>query len=164
MGLVTPGIGLIFWTTLAFLILLVLLRKFAWGPILSAVKEREGSITDSLKAAEKAREEMANLQAENETILKAAKEERAKIIKEAKEVSDRVIGESKETAKIEAGKIVEDAKREIELQKLAALAEVKNEVGGLAISIAEQLIKRELNDKAAQEAFAKEAAANFNLN
>jgi len=164
MDLVTPAIGLIFWTTVAFLLLLVLLKKFAWKPILTAVKEREGSITESLKQAEKARDEMKNLQAENEGILKAAKEERSKLLKEAKTAADGLITEAKDKAKIEASKIAEEARKEIETAKLAALAEVKSEVGALAISIAERLMKRELSEKNAQEKYVDELVDDFKLN
>lgn len=164
MELVTPAIGLVFWTTLTFLLLLFLLKRMAWKPILSAVNEREKSIKDALNAAENAKREVANLKAENEKILAEAREERVKMIKEAKALGDKIIVESKDKAAAEYTKKVEEAKREIQIQKMAAITEVKNEVGNLAIKIATQILERELHDKAAQEAYITELVQEAKLN
>ncbi len=154
-ALLTPEIGLIFWTTLIFLLLWTLLGKFAWKPIVNALKEREDKIENSLKQADIARQEMANLKTDHERLLNEAKEERARIIKEAKEIKDSIIGEAKEKAKTESSKIIEDAKVEIHNQKMAAITDVKNLIGTTAIDLAKQVIKRELNDTAAHERFVK---------
>ncbi len=146
-NLLNPDPGLLLWTLIVFISVLFILKKFAWKPILSALDEREQSIERSLHEAEKARDEMAKLKSDNEKILAEAKEERGKILKEAREVQDRMINEAKEKAREEAHKIVENAKREIENQKMAALTDVKNQVGLLAVKISEEILKRELKDK-----------------
>ena len=120
MELVTPGFGLVFWTTVSFLILLVLLRKFAWKPILSAVNDREESIEEAIQQAQKAREEMANLKADNERILNEARAERDQMLKEARDIRDNMINESKDVAKNEADKIMTSAREAIENEKKAA--------------------------------------------
>lgn len=146
MDLVTPGFGLVFWTTLSFLILLLLLRKFAWKPILGAVNEREKSIEEALTEAHKAREEMANLKADNERILKEARAERDQMLKEAREIRDNMIEESKGRAKEEAEKIVSAARETIDNEKKAALHELRNTVGTLAIEVAEKVLRSELTN------------------
>jgi len=141
-----PEFGLIFWTLLVFLIVLFLLTKFAWKPITKALKEREDSIEESLNSAEKAREEMAKLKAENEKLLAEAIVERDKMFKEAREASSRIIDEAKEKASQEGAKIIENAKEVINNEKQAALAEVKNQVASLSIKIAEKLLRKKLSD------------------
>lgn len=145
MELVSPGFGLIFWTTITFLLLVVLLRKFAWKPILSAVKEREKTIDDALKSAEKAKEQMAQLQADNQKIINEAKVERDRLMKEAREVKDKIISEAKEQANIEAKKMIEIARQNIENEKSAAIVEIKNLVSNLSIDIAEKILRKELS-------------------
>ncbi len=164
MELVTPGIGLVFWTTLAFLLLLFVLSKYAWRPILNAVKERELNIEVSLQQAEKARDEMAKLTSDNEKLLAAAKEERAQILKEAKLISEKIVEEAREKAKGEANKYLVEAKAEINTQKMAAITEVKNQVGLLAIELSEKILKRELAGKDLQEKFAAELINDIKLN
>jgi F-type H+-transporting ATPase subunit b len=164
MDLLTPSIGLIFWTTLSFLILLVLLRKFAWKPILTSVKDREHRIEDAVLQAEKARAEMAALTATNERLLNEAREERAIIIKEAKAVGEKLIADAKEKAGVEFNKKVDDAAREIENQKMAALTEVKNYAGKMALEIAEKVLKNEFSDRSKQERFASELVDDLKLN
>lgn len=164
MELLTPAVGLVFWTTITFLLLLVVLGKFAWTPILNTVKEREVSIRESLAQAEKARDEMAKLQADNQKLLNEAKEERAKILKEAKEIGDKLISEAREKASAEYSKKVADASLEIEAQKLAAIAEVKNNAGKLSVEIAEKILRRELADQSAQEAYATSLVNDLKLN
>jgi len=146
MDLVTPGFGLVFWTTLSFLILLFLLRKFAWKPILGAVNDREKSIEEALVEAQKAREEMANLKADNERILKEARAERDQMLKEARSIREKMIEDSKETARTEAEKILTSAREGIENEKKAALIELRNTVGTLAIEVAEKVLRSELTN------------------
>ena len=146
MDLVTPGFGLVFWTTLSFLILLFLLRKFAWKPILTAVNDREQSIEEALTEAQKAREEMANLKADNERILKEARAERDQMLKEARESRDNMVEESKQKAKDEAEKILVQARETIENEKKAALHDLRNTVGTLAIEVAEKVLRSELTN------------------
>jgi F-type H+-transporting ATPase subunit b len=162
--LVKPDIGLLFWTTVTFLILLVLLRKFAWKPILNAVKAREASIDGALAAAEEAKEEMAKLKSDNDRIMKEAREERDALLKEAREIKDRTIAEAKEKAGEEAKRILADAHEQIENQKMAAITELKNQVGEMSIAIAEKILRSELADKGKQEALVDEQLKDFNLN
>jgi len=124
MDLLTPSFGLIIWTLLAFLIVLFVLRKFAWGPILSALNERERTIADSLATAEKVKTEMAQLKSENEALLAKAREERTAMLKEAKDTKDKIISEAKEQEKLEAGKIMADANIALQNQKMSALTDV----------------------------------------
>ncbi|MBN8837400.1 MAG: F0F1 ATP synthase subunit B [Sphingobacteriia bacterium] len=158
MQLLTPGFGLIFWTLLAFLIVFLILKKFAWKPILKALKERETGIADAIASAEKVKAEMAQLKNENETLLQKAREERAVLIKDAKFQSDKMIAEAKEKAKAEYDKILADAQQDIIQQKNAALTDVKNSIGKMVIEIAEKVIRKELTDKANQEQYILKAA------
>jgi len=163
-NLLTPDPGLIIWTLIAFLTVFFILKKYAWKPILNALDEREKSIENSLQQAEKAREEMAKLKSDNERILAEAKEERAKILKEAREIHDRIVSESKEKAREEAYKIIENAKCEIENQKMAALTDVKNQIGTLAIEISQKILKRELQQKQEQDAYVSGLVDEMKLN
>ena len=147
MDLVTPGIGLVFWTALTFLVLLFILRKFAWKPILGAVSDREKSIRDALAEADKARQEMQNINADNERILKEARAERDAMLKEARDIKNSMIEEAKEEAKAQANKLVEQARTTIQNEKLAAITELKNQVAELSINIAEKVVKEELSNK-----------------
>ena len=147
MELITPAIGLIFWTTLTFGILFFLLKKMAWKPILGAVEDREKSIKDALASAEKARKEMQNLTADNERILKEARNDREKLLKEARSMREQMIEEAKDEAQIEADKLITKAKEGIVNEKLAAIADLKSQVADLSIGIAEKLLKEELASK-----------------
>lgn len=162
-SLLTPELGLIFWTTLIFLLVWGFLGKMAWNPIIGALNERETKISNALNEAEKARQEMANLQSEHLKLLNEAKEERSRIIKEAKEIKESIIGEAREKAKADAAKIVTDAQVAIENQKMAAITEVKNMIGLQAISLSEQILRRELKDRKDQEAFAAEQVKKLSL-
>tara|TARA_B100000378_G_C17802076_1_gene327760 strand:+ start:71 stop:565 length:495 start_codon:yes stop_codon:yes gene_type:complete len=164
MDLVTPSIGLIFWTTVTFLILLVLLRKFAWKPILNAVKDREQSIDEALKSAQRAKEEMERLNADNERILKEARAERDSILKEAREMREKTIAEAKAKASEEAAKIIGSAREQIEHQKMAAITELKNQVAEMSIHIAEQILRGELADKNKQTELVNDQLKDFKLN
>ena len=147
MDLITPDVGLLFWTLVSFIILYLILRKFAWGPILAAVKEREESIKAALDAADNAKKEMENLKADNEKILNEAKIERETMLKEAKEIKSKLISDAEEEAKIRAKKMVEAAKTAIQNEKNSAMNELKNTVVDLSVGIAEKLISEELADK-----------------
>ena len=164
MKLVTPDFGLVFWMVLTFLTVLFLLAKFAWKPILSTLKERETGIAESIAMADRVKAEMALLQNENETLMQKAREERAVMMKEAKDTSDKIINAAKEQAKVEANKIVADANQQIYNQKMAALTDVKNQVGTLVVEVAEKVLRRELSDKAGQEKFISELAGAIKLN
>jgi len=162
--LVLPDIGLVFWNTVAFLVLLIVLGKFAWKPILKAINERESGIGEALLKADKMKAEMAAMQNENEAMLAKAREERATLIKEAKEASEKMVAEAKDKAKSEYDRIVADAQLAITQQKNAALIDVKNQVGALIIEVAEKVIHRELSNKAEQEKYIKELADVVKLN
>ena len=164
MKLLTPDLGLLFWNLLAFLIAFFILRKFAWPAIIKGLHERETKITDSIATAEKIKLEMAQLKNDNEIILAQAREERAIMIREAKETKDNMITAAKEEAKIQAAKIITDAQASIHQQKLAALTEIKNQVGNLVIEVSEKVLRKELNNKASQEEYIKQLASEVKLN
>jgi len=147
MELVTPELGLIFWTGISFLILLFLLRKFAWKPILGAVNTREESIMNALESAEAAKREMENLTADNEKLLKEARAERDGMMKEARELKTKMIADAKEEAKVEADKMISNAQAAIQSEKKSAIAEIKMQVASLSIDIAEKVVKEELANK-----------------
>jgi len=147
MDLITPDVGLLFWTLVSFIVLYIILTKFAWGPILGAVKEREESIKQALDAADNAKKDMENLKADNEKILNEAKIERETMLKEAREIKSKLISDAEEEAKIRAKKMVEAAKTAIQNEKNSAMNELKNTVVDLSIGIAEKLISEELADK-----------------
>lgn len=164
MDLVLPDFGLLFWTGIVFCSLLFLLAKFAWKPILSAVNEREKSITEALELAEKTREEMKSLQAENDKILKVAKAERDEILKDAKSTSNAMIEAAKEKSKVEAQKIVDSARDAIRSEKAVAMAELKTHVAALSLEIAEKVIRTELSSDEKQKALANNLASDINMN
>jgi len=164
MDLLIPSFGLIFWTLLAFLLVFFILKKYAWKPILKSLNEREQGIADSLATAEKVKAEMLQLKGENEALLAKAREERAQLLKEARDTRDKIVNEAKEQAKIEAGKIISDAQAAIEQQKMAALTEVKNQVGNLVVEIAEKILRRELADKGQQESYIRQLTNESKLN
>lgn len=164
MELLIPDFGLVIWTLVAFILLLVLLKAFAWKPIVNALKIREQTISDSLEQAENARKEVAEMTASNEAILREAREERANILKEANEVKERIVAEAQGEAKIAANKELEKARLEIEVQKNAVLAELKNTAATLAIEIAEKVLNSELADKPAQEKLVSDLISKASLN
>jgi len=163
-GLLNHHIGFVVWSTLAFVILFVLLKKLAWKPILGAIHERERHIESALEAAESAKAEMARLTTENESLLKQARAERDLILKEAKELREKMITEARSTAQAEGAKMIEKARLEIEGQKTAALAEVKNQVSALSIEIAEKVLRREFADQSKQEALVSDLLKEVKLN
>lgn len=151
MNLVTPDIGLLFWMLVSFGIVLFILKKFAWKPILKSLDERNTSIQDALDQAKKAREEMSSLKADHEKIIAEAKSERDNILKEAREIKDKMIAEAKERASKEADKLVASARENINNEKMAAITELKNQVAHLSIEIAEKILKQELSEKDKQK-------------
>ncbi len=164
MDLVTPGIGMIFWSTLFFLVLLFLLGKFAWPAILSAVHARNESIRKALDAAEKAREEMAQLQSDNERILAEAKAERDAMMREARAVKDKILNEAKEKAGEEAGKILRSARETIQNEKAAAITEMKQQMAELSIDIAEKILRQKLGNKKEQKELVDKLVDDIDLN
>jgi F-type H+-transporting ATPase subunit b len=164
MELLTPSFGLLFWTLLAFIIVFILLKKYAWKPILSSLDQREKGIADSLETAEKVKREMAELKSENEALLVKAREERGAMLKEARDTKDRIINEAREGAKIEANKIIIEAQQAINTQKMAALTDVKNQVGKLVIEVTEKILRKELSNKEAQEAHIRDLVGEVKMN
>ena len=164
MDLLLPGLGLLFWTLLAFSMVFFILKKYAWKPILSSLSEREQGIAASLEAAQKMKAEMAALKNENEAMLAQAREERAQLLKEARETRDRIVNEAKDQAKAEANKIIVEAQAAIQQQKMAALTEVKNQVGHLVLEVSEKVLRRELSNKKEQEAYIQQLAGEVKLN
>ncbi len=164
MSLVTPDLGLIFWMTLSFAILLFVLGKFAWSPILKTLKDRENAIEDSLNQAEKAREEMKQLKAHNEELLIKAKEERDAILKEARIIRDKLVEESRTKANLEYSRIIESAKESIHFEKMAAITELKNQIATLSIDIAEKILKDQLTDIETQKNHINKMMDNINFN
>ena len=162
--LVLPDIGLVFWNTIAFLVLLIVLGKFAWKPMLKAINERESGIEEALLKADKMKAEITAMQNENEALLAKAREERATIIKEAKEASEKMVNEAKDKAKSEYERIISDAQSAIAQQKNAAMVDVKNQVGALVINVAEKVLRKELSNKADQESYIKQIAEEVKLN
>jgi len=151
MDLVTPGIGLIFWTGLIFLFLLFVLTKFAWKPINKMISERNQSIEDALNLAEKAREEMKQLKSDNDKIMAEARLERDKMMKEAREIKDQIVSEAKNEAIKEVDKVKKAAAMEISAQKAAAMEEIRNQVLDLSVIVAEKVLRRELSSNSDNE-------------
>jgi F-type H+-transporting ATPase subunit b len=164
MKLLLPEFGLLIWTLLAFLVVFFILGKFAWPAIVKGLRERETSITDALATAERVKAEMAQLKSENEALLAQAREERAMMLKEARDTKDKIINEAKEQAKTEAGKIITDARAAIEVQKMAAITEVKNQIGNLVVEVSEKILRRQLQNKPEQETYIKQLAEEVKLN
>jgi F-type H+-transporting ATPase subunit b len=164
MELLLPEIGLLFWTLLAFLIVFFILKKFAWPAIVKGLSDREASITEALATAEKVKLEMAQLKNDNEALLAKTREERSAILKEAKEIKDKMVNDAKEEAKAAAAKIMADAQATIQQQKMAALTDLKNQIGNLVIATSEKVLRKELSNKAEQESYIKTLAAEVRLN
>lgn len=164
MSLINPGFGLVIWMTIALLIVLFVLKKYAWKPIMEALKEREEGIDNSLRAAEKAHEEMKNLKLDNEQLLKEAKEERDAILREGRKIKEKIIEDAKMQASLEASNIVESAKERIEHEKKAAIVEIKNIIADQAITIAEKVLREEFKDKGKQKEYVQTLLKETNLN
>jgi len=164
MKLLLPEFGLLIWTLLAFLVVFYILKKFAWPAIVKGLADREKSIADSLVTAENVRKEMMQLKSDNEALLVKAREERAAMIKDAKEIADKMVTDAKERARTEYDRIVADAQSAINQQKMAAITDLKNQVGNLVIEVAEKILRRELGNKTEQEKYIKELADQVKLN
>ena len=164
MNLLIPEVGLLVWNTIAFLVLVFLLGKFAWKPIMKGNHDREQSIDEALNKAELARQEMARLSSQNEELMKQAREERDQILKEAKSLKDSIVNEAKNQAQAEGAKLIEKARIEIENQKKAALAELKGQVSALSLDIAERVLRTQLDDKAKQQELVNNLLKDVELN
>lgn len=164
MDLVTPDVGLLFWTFISFAVLFFLLKKFAWKPIVGTVNDREQSIREALASAEDAKKEMENLTADNERILKEARAEREAMMKEARELKAKMISDAKEEAKGAADKMIAQAQAAIENEKKGAVAELKNQVAALSVEIAEKVVKKELADKDKQLKLVSDMLGDATLN
>jgi F-type H+-transporting ATPase subunit b len=163
-SLTSPGVGTIFWSAIIFGVFFLLLAKFAWKPILAAVKARDEMIKGSLESAEKAREEMLKLQSDNEAILKKAREERETILREAREIRDKLISEAKGQASEEASRLIEKARQAIEGEKTKAMAEIRDQVASLSVAIASKLIGSELSKSGEQEKLINNYLNDIDLN
>ncbi len=164
MGLVTPDFGLLFWMLVSFLILLYILRKFAWKPLLKMLQDREDEISKSLNSAQEAKEKMEKLNAENEEILKQARSEREAMLREAKATKDKIVAEAQEAAKVEADKIIAAARAEIAAEKDAAMSELSDKVAELSVDIAEKILRRELDSSTKQSEYVQSLVKNISLN
>lgn len=164
MEIVSPGIGLILWMTVSFAALIFILRKFAWKPILKSLHDREESIDEALNQANKAREEMRDLKADNEKLLKEAQEERNVILRDARKVKESIIEEARQKANEEANNIVENAKERIENEKMAAMTDLKNQIATLSIDIAKNILERELSKDKEQEIYINKLVDKAKLN
>lgn len=164
MDLLLPHLGLLVWTVIAFFIVLFILRKFAWTPILKGLNDRESNIANSIASADRVKLEMAQLKSDNEALLVSAREERAVMLKEAKEIKDKIIGEAKDEAKAQAAKIITDAQASIQNQKMAAITDLKNQIGNMVVEVSEKILRRELSNKTDQEKFIRELAEGAKLN
>ena len=164
MELVTPSIGLLFWMIISFGIVFLILKKFAWKPILNTLKERDNSIAEALNAAQRAKDEMASLKSSNEKILNDAKLERDSLLKEAREMREAMINEAKGKASAEAEKIVASARETIQNEKMAAITELKNQVATLSIEVAEKVLRQSLASDEKQKAYVKQLLEEVKLN
>ena len=163
MELVNPGIGLLFWMTLSFGLLLFVLGKFAWKPILKAIHDREDSIETALHSAEKAREDMQALKADNELLLKQAREERDAMLRDARKMKDGILEEARTKANEQGQRIIETARESIQFEKMAAITELKNQIAIFSIEIAEKVIQQELSDKEKQKQFTEKLIEKIKL-
>jgi len=164
MELLVPEFGLVIFQIIAFLLLMFILGKFAWKPVLASIKEREQSIDEALNKAELAKQEMARLTAQNEELMKEARAERDLILKEAKTLKDNIVNEAKTQAQTEGSKLIEKARVEIENQKKAALAELKAQVSTLSLDIAERVLRKQLEDKDKQQELVSNLLKDVELN
>lgn len=164
MELIKPDLGLLFWMILSFSVVLYVLLRFAWKPILKALKDRERSISHSLVAAKKAKEEMAKIEFGNEKITQLAKIERDALLKEAKEIKNSIIEEARENAKLEAKKIIEEARLSVQHEKNLVINEIKNQIASLSIDIAEKIIKQKLGEESLQKELINDLIKDIDLN
>jgi len=164
MKLLLPEFGLLIWTLVAFLVVFFILKKFAWPAIVKGLADREKGIADALSSADQVKKEMQQLKSDNEALLAKAREERAALIKDARETSDKMVADAKERARVEYDRIVSEAQAAIEQQKMAAITDLKNQVGNLVVEVSEKVLRRELGNKAEQEKYIRETANQVKLN
>ena len=164
MELLLPKLGMMVWTLIAFGIVFFILAKYAWKPIVGSLQERQNNIDDAILSAEKVRQEMSELKSENEELLAKAREERSQMMRDAKETRDSIIAEAREQAKDEMNKIVADAQAVIHQQKMAAITDLKNQIGNLVLEVSEKVIRRELSSQTEQEKYIKDLTQNVELN
>lgn len=164
MDLLTPELGLFFWTLVAFLSVFFILKKFAWGPIMSALTERESGIADSIATAERVKQEMAQMKNENEKLMAQAREERTQMLKEARIEQERIINKAKDDTKAIADRMLAEAKQQIDQQKNAAMTEVKNQIGNLAVEVAEKVLRKELASADSQSTYAHSLVEEIKMN
>lgn len=164
MELIKPEIGLIFWMSISFLVVLFILGKFAWPMILKALKEREESIANALNSARKAKEEMAALNADNEKLIMQARAERDLLLKEARDARDSIVAEARTKAQTEANKIMAQTRETINTEKMAALTELKNQVAAMSIEIAEKILRHELSNDEKQKSLMENLIKDISLN
>ena len=164
MEILLPQLGLFFWALLLFVILFFMLRKFAWKPIMKGIHDREISIQTSLDEAKQAREEMQNLKSDNEKLVAEARAERDHLLTEAREMKEKIIAEAKKTAEEEAARIVSTAREQINSEKMAAMTEIKNQVGALSLEIAEKVLRNELSNAPAQKELVEKLVSELSFN
>ena len=164
MELITPGIGLLFWMLLSFSLVLIILKKFAWKPILGALKDRQNSIEQALQAADRAKEQMVKLQSDNERILAEARLERDKLIKEAREMKDQIINDARLKAGEEGNKMIEAARQAIQNERIAAVEQIRQTVANLSVDIAQKLLLKQLEDEKSQKELIEKVLNQTKLN
>lgn len=164
MDLLKPDLGLFFWTLVILAVIFMVMRKYAWKPILKALHDREDSIAEALSSAEKAREEIGQLRADNDKLLAEARLERDKILKEAREIKDSLISEAKKTAETEKERIIAEARATVQREKDSAITELKQQVAALSIDMAERILKKKFENKSEQEALVNDYLKNATLN
>lgn len=164
MELIKPDLGLLFWMIVSFSIVLYVLVKYAWRPILKAIRSRERSINKSLLAAQRAKEEMAKIEFGNEKITQLAKVERENILKEAKELKSKILEEARETARAEAKRILQEARQSVEHEKNQVINEIKNQIANLSVDIAEKILKQKLGDESNQKKLIDDLVKEIDLN
>ena len=164
MGLVMPDFGLFFWMLVSFSLLLWILKRFAWGPILKMLSDRENLIVEALKSAENAKEEMKRLQSGNEKILREATLERERIVKEARDLKESIIRDAKHEAGVEANKVLENARASIERERVAAIGDIKNLIANFSVEIAGKILEEKLTDDSRQKELVQNYIDKINLN
>ncbi len=164
MELINPGIGLIFWMTLAFGIVFFILKKFVWPPVMQALNEREQHIEEALQAADRAHEEMKKLKIDNEQLLRDAKEERDAIMADARKIREKMLDDARLKANQEADRIVESAKERIQNERLAAMTEIKNQIAEISITVAESILREKLSAPKAQQEYIEKLLNDKQLN
>jgi len=164
MQLVTPGIGLIFWMLVSFSLVLFVLGKYAWGPIMKGIHQREDTIEKALEAANEAKKEMLQLKAGNEQLLRDAKDERDALMRDARKVKEKILDEAREKANEEAARIMENARENIQFEKMAAINELKNQIASISIEIAEKLIGKELENMKQQHELTEKLLKDVKIN